>query len=154
MRYPELLQEAPPTPGVERDIPTDNVDTAKVDRDLIDAARDLLLQRTFALPSLLSFQFLTGEMTPASAMAKVLSAQQEMEKKLEGILIERWLKNVRESRCSKGPDDSEWLDYMFSSPIPNPVHVECEISDHRNGSQQPGWFPENWLHYVHAVDMR
>ncbi|MEO6966564.1 MAG: hypothetical protein ABI076_11820 [Acidobacteriaceae bacterium] len=155
LRYPELLQEAPSVSGLERGIPTDNIETAKVDRELIDAARDLLLQRTFALPSLLSFQFLTGEMTPASAMAKVLSAQQEMEKKLEVIMIERWLKNIRESRFGNGPEaDSEWLDFMFSSPIPNPVHLECEISSHQNQPGQPGWFPPYWLHYMHAVDMR
>lgn len=155
LRYPELLQEAPSGSETERGIPTDNIETAKIDRELIDAARDLLLQRTFALPSLLSFQFLTGEMTPASAMAKVLSAQEEMEKKLEAIMIERWLKNVRESRIGKGPEaDSEWLDFMFSSPIPNPVHLECEISSHQNQPGQPGWFPPSWLHYMHAVDMR
>ena len=118
LRYPELLQDALPAPEVERPIPTDTVESAKVDRNLIDAARDLLLQRTFALPSLLSFQFLTGEMTPASAMTKVLSAQQEMERKLEGILIDRWMTGVRESRHSTGEDaDTEWLDYMFASPF-------------------------------------
>jgi hypothetical protein len=155
LRYPELLQDALPAPEVEMAIPTDTVETAKVDRTLIDAARDLLLQRTFALPSLLSFQFLTGEMAPASAMTKVLSAQQEMEKKLEGILIDQWLTKVRESRRSHGVDgDSEWLDFMFASPIPNPVHMECEIADHQNQPQQPGWFPQNWLHYVHAVGIR
>jgi len=155
LRYPELLQEAPSDSGLERGIPTDNIETAKVDRELIDAARDMLLQRTFALPSLLSFQFLTGEMTPASAMAKVLSAQQEMEKKLETIMIERWLKTIRESRHGNDIEaDSEWLDFMFSSPIPNPVHMECEISNHQNQPRQPGWFPQCWLHYMHAVDMR
>ncbi len=155
LRYPELLQDALPAPEVERPIPTDTVESAKVDRNLIDAARDLLLQRTFALPSLLSFQFLTGEMTPASAMTKVLSAQQEMERKLEGILIDRWMTGVRESRHSTGEDaDTEWLDYMFASPIPSPVHMECEIAAHENQPEQPGWFPPCWLHYVHAVDMR
>ena len=155
LRYPELLQDALPSPEVERPIPTDNVETAKVDRTLIDAARDLLLKRTFALPSLLSFQFLTGEMTPASAMTKVLSAQQEMEKNLEDFVIDRWLKGVRESRHNNSPDaDSEWLDFMFASPIPNPVHMECEIADHQNHPQQPGWFPQSWLHYVHAVGIR
>jgi hypothetical protein len=155
LRYPELLQDALPAPEVETSIPTDSVETAKVDRTLIDAARDLLLQRTFALPSLLSFQFLTGEMAPASAMTKVLSAQQEMEKKLEGMLIDQWLTKVRESRRSEAMDgDSDWLDFMFASPIPNPVHMECEIADHQNRPQQPGWFPQNWLHYVHAVGIR
>ncbi|MGH9616131.1 MAG: hypothetical protein ACRD28_05255 [Acidobacteriaceae bacterium] len=155
LRYPERLQESLPSPEVETPIPTDNVETAKVDRTLIDAARDLLLQRTFALPSLLSFQFLTGEMTPASAMTRVLSAQEEMEKKLEGILIDEWLTKVRESRREKNSEtDSEWLDFMFASPIPNPVHMECEIADHENRPQQPGWFPQSWLHYVHAVEIR
>jgi hypothetical protein len=155
LRYPELLQDALPAPEVETTIPTDSVETAKVDRTLIDAARDLLLQRTFALPSLLSFQFLTGEMAPASAMTKVLSAQQEMENKLEGMLIDQWLTKVRESRRNHSTDgDSDWLDFMFASPIPNPVHVECEISDRQNQPQQPGWFPQNWLHYMHAVAIR
>ncbi len=155
LRYPELLQDALPAPEVETAIPTDSVETAKVDRSLIDAARDLLLQRTFALPSLLSFQFLTGEMAPASAMTKVLSAQQEMEQKLEGMLIDQWLIKIRESRRSAGVDgDSGWLDYMFASPIPNPVHMECEIAAHENRPQQPGWFPQSWLHYVHAVGIR
>ena len=155
LRYPELLQDALPSPEIETPIPTDNVETAKVDRSLIDAARDLLLQRTFALPSLLSFQFLTGEMAPASAMTKVLSAQQEMEKKLEAMLIDQWLTKVRESRRGNGDDgDGEWLDYMFASPIPNPVHMECEIGAHENQPRQPGWFPQSWLHYVHAVGIR
>jgi hypothetical protein len=155
LRYPEMLQDALPSPEIERPIPTDSVETAKVDRTLIDAARDLLLQRTFALPSLLSFQFLTGEMTPASAMTKVLSAQQEMEKNLENIVISRWLQGVRESRHQNGNHaDSEWLDFMFASPIPNPVHLECEISAHQNQPEQPGWFPQSWLHYVHAVSIR
>ncbi len=155
LRYPELLQDALPAPEIERLIPTDTVESAKVDRSLIDAARDLLLQRTFALPSLLSFQFLTGEMTPASAMTKVLSAQQEMERKLEDILIDRWMTGVRQSRHGNGEEaDPEWLDYMFASPIPNPVHMECEIAAHENRPEQPGWFPPCWLHYVHAVDMR
>ena len=155
LRYPELLQGATPGPGFESPIPTDSVETAKVDRDLIDAARAMLLQRTFALPSLLSFQFLTGEMTPASAMAQVLTAQQEMEKKLESILINRWLKDIRESRRKDdNTADNSWLDFMFSSPIPNPVHMECEIADHQNQPQQPGWFPQFWLHYVHAVGIR
>jgi hypothetical protein len=155
LRYPELLQDALPSPEIERPIPTDNVETAKVDRTLIDAARDLLLQRTFALPSLLSFQFLTGEMTPASAMTKVLSAQQEMERNLEEIVLSRWLRGVRESRCQNGNGgDGEWLDFMFASPIPNPVHLECEISAHQNQPQQPGWLPPSWLHYVHAVGIR
>ncbi len=155
LRYPELLQDALPAPEIETPIPTDNVETAKVDRSLIDAARDLLLQRTFALPSLLSFQFLTGEMAPASAMTKVLSAQQEMEKKLEAMLIDQWLTKVRESRRGNGDDgDGEWLDYMFASPIPNPVHMECEIGAHENQPRQPGWFPQSWLHYVHAVGIR
>jgi len=155
LRYPERLQEPTITPGFESPIPTDSVEFARVDRELIDAARDLLLQRTFALPSLLSFQFLTGEMTPASAMAQVLSAQQEMEAKLETMLLSRWLKNIRESRRGDGTAaDSNWLNFMFSSPSPNPVHAECEIADHQNQPQQPGWFPPFWLHYVHAVDMR
>jgi hypothetical protein len=155
LRYPELMQETAVTTGIESPIPTESVETAKADRELIDAARDLLLQRTFALPSLLSFQFLTGEMTPASAMAQVLSAQQEMEGKLEDMLISRWLKNVRESRRGDGNGaDSDWLDYMFSSPIPNPVHMELEIGGHQNKPQQPGWFPPSWLHYVHAVGVR
>lgn len=155
LRYPEFVPEAADQPGLETPIPTDNVASARVDRDLIDAARDMLLQRTFALPTLLSFQFLTGEMTPTSAMAHVVTAQQEMEEKLESIMINRWLKHVRESRRSDDETaDSNWLDYMFSSPIPNPVHVECEISSYRNRPQQPGWFPQSWLHYVHAVGMR
>jgi hypothetical protein len=155
LRYPELLQEAPADPGQETSIPTDCIENASVDRDLINAARDILLQRTFALPSLLSFQFVSGEMTPASAMAQVLSAQQEMEKTLETLLIGRWIQNVREARRSDGNDpDSGWLDFMFSSPIPNPVHMECEIANHQNQPQQPGWFPPSWLHYVHAVAIR
>lgn len=155
LRYPEAVQESTISPGFESPIPTDTVEFAKVDRELIDAARDMLLQRTFALPSLLSFQFLTGEMTPASAMAQVLSAQQEMEEKLEGMLLSRWLKTVRESRSDDGEEaDSNWLDYMFSSPIPNPIHTECEIADHQNRPRQPGWFPQFWLHYVHAVGVR
>lgn len=155
LRYPELLQDALPAPEVETAIPTDMVETAKVDRTLIDAARDLLLQRTFALPSLLSFQFLTGEMAPASAMTKVLSAQQEMENKLEGMLIDQWLTKIRELRRSNDVNgDGEWLDFMFSSPIPNPVHMECEIASHQNQPQQPGWFPQSWLHYMHAVGIR
>lgn len=155
LRYPEMLQEASDDPGLETSIPTDCIENASVDRDLIDAARDILLQRTFALPSLLSIQYVSGEMTPASAMAQVLSAQQEMEKKLESMLIGRWLKNIRESRRSNGSEeDNNWLDFMFSSPIPNPVHMECEIADHQNRPQQPGWFPQSWLHYVHAVAIR
>jgi hypothetical protein len=155
LRYPELLQEGPANPGAESSIPTDCVENASVDRDLINAARDILLQRTFALPSLLSFQFMSGEMTPASAMAQVLSAQAEMEQKLETMLIGRWLKNIRESRsAASNTADNDWLDFMFSSPIPNPVHMECEIADHRNGAQQPGWFPPSWLHYFHAVAIR
>jgi hypothetical protein len=155
LRYPDLLQETTPGAGLESPIPTDSVETAKVDRDLIDAARDMLLQRTFALPSLLSFQFLTGEMTPASAMAQVLSAQQEMEKNLESLLISRWLKNVRDSRRRDADAaDSDWVNFMFSSPIPNPLHMECEIADHQNHPRQSGWFPQSWLHYVHAVGMR
>ena len=94
-------------------------------------------------------------MTPASAMAQVLSAQQEMEKNLENLLIGRWLKSIRESRRGDGnAAGGDWLDFMFSSPIPNPVHMECEIADHQNHPQQPGWFPQFWLHYVHAVGMR
>lgn len=155
LRYPELMEETALAASVESPIPTENVETAKADRELIDAARDLLLQRTFALPSLLSFQFLTGEMTPASAMAQVLSAQQEMEGKLESMLISRWLKNIREARRSEGSGaDGNWLDYMFASPIPNPVHMEFEVADHQNQPQQPGWFPPSWLHYVHAVGVR
>lgn len=155
LRYPEMVEETALATGIESPIPTETVETARADRELIDAARDLLLQRTFALPSLLSFQFLTGEMTPASAMAQVLSAQQEMERKLEDMLISRWLKNVRESRRGDGNGaDSDWLDYMFSSPIPNPVHMELEIGGHQNKPQQPGWFPPSWLHYVHAVGVR
>lgn len=155
LRYPERLQAPTTNPGFESPIPTDSVEFAKVDRELIDAARDLLLQRTFALPSLLSFQFLTGEMSPVAAMAQVLSAQQEMEAKLESMLLSRWLENIRESRRGDGTEaDSGWLNFMFSSPIPNPVHAECEIADHQNRPQQPGWFPPFWLHYVHAVDMR
>lgn len=155
LRYPERLQETPIQPGFESPIPTDSVEYAKVDRELVDAARDLLLQRTFALPSLLSFQFLTGEMTPASAMAQVLSAQQEMEVKLESMLIARWRNEVRQSRRGDGNNgDSSWLNFMFSSPIPNPTHTECEIADHQNNPEQPGWFPPCWLHYVHAVGMR
>jgi hypothetical protein len=84
-----------------------------------------------------------------------LSAQQEMEKKLESMLIGRWIENIRESRRSGGDGpDSVWLDFMFSSPIPNPVHMEFEIADHQNQPQQPGWFPPSWLHYVHAVAIR
>lgn len=155
LRYPELMQETELAPSTETPIPTENVETARADRELIDAARDLLLQRTFALPSLLSFQFLTGEMTPASAMAQVLSAQQEMEGKLEALLISRWLKSVRDSRSQPANGaDGDWMDYMFSSPIPNPVHMELEISNHLNRPQQPGWFPSSWLHYVHAVGVR
>ena len=118
LRYPERLQETPSELEFENPIPTDCVENARVDRDLIDAARDMLLQRTFALPSLLSFQFFSGEMTPASAMAQVLSAQQEMEKNLENLLIGRWLKSIRESRRGDGnAAGGDWLDFMFSSPI-------------------------------------
>ena len=157
LRSPERLQETAPDLGSESPIPTDCVENARVDRDLIDAARDILLQRTFALPSLLSFQFMSGEMTPASAMAQVLSAQQEMESKLETMLIGRWMKNIRESRSSGGNgsgSEGDWLDFMFSSPIPNPIHLECEVGDHQSQAQQPGWFPPFWLHYIHAVAIR
>lgn len=154
LRYPEIVEETAIVQCSETPIPTENVETACADRELIDAARDLLLQRTFALPSLLSFQFLTGEMTPASAMAQVLSAQEEMEVKLEKMQISRWLKNVRESRGGGNGANGDWMDFMFSSPIPNPDHVEFEIGDHQNGPQQPGWFPPSWLHYVHAVGVR
>lgn len=158
LRYPELLLEAPADPGFESPIPTDSVETARADRELIDAARDLLLQRTFALPSLLSFQFLTGDMAPASAMAQVLSAQDEMERKLETVQISRWIKNVREARRGDNGDgnaaNSSWLEFMFSSPIPNPIHTECEMANHQSQPQQPGWFPQFWLHYMHAVGTR
>lgn len=157
LRYPELLQETAPDLRSESPIPTETVENASVDRDLIDAARDILLQRSFALPSLLSFQFMAGEMTPASAMAQVLSAQQEMEQKLESMLIGRWINNIREARNvnqNGNGSDGDWLDFMFFSPIPNPVHLECEVSDHQNHPQQPGWFPPFWLHYIHAVAIR
>lgn len=154
LQSPELLQEPQLAPAYESSLPTDHVEFAKVDRELIDAARDLLVQRTFALPSLLPFEFIDGEMTPASAMAQVLSAQNEMEGKLESIIISRWLKQVREARNQNGNSaDSTWLDFMFSSATPNPIHLECEISNRENGPQQPGWFPPFWLHYLHAVAM-
>lgn len=88
------------------------------------------------------------------AMAQVLSAQSEMEGKLESIIISRWLKQVREARNQNGNSaDSTWLDFMFSSATPHPIHLECEISNRENGPQQPGWFPPFWLHYLHAVAM-